>query len=243
MTDTNEYKVKLVSKRDVASGTTAFTFERPLGFTFTAGQNMDITLIDPKETDAEGNTRTFSFVNAPHEQGLTVATRMRDTAFKRTLGALPIGSSVMIKGPFGDFRLHNDAGKPAVFLIGGIGITPVHSMIVDATERSLPHKLTLLYSNRRPEDAPFFAELAEFVKKNPNFRFVPTMTEPEKSASTWTGEKGPVNVAMLGKYVADLKAPVYYLSGPAGMVKAMRDLLTGAGVDTDNIRTEEFPGY
>jgi ferredoxin-NADP reductase len=48
---------------------------------------------------------------------------------------------------------------------------------------------------------------------------------------------------MLARYVDDLTAPIYYLSGPAGMVRAMRGVLNGAGVDDDDIRTEGFSGY
>src|ERR1035441_528711 len=76
---------KLVSRQEVAERTIAFRFEKPTNWTFKAGQCLDMTLLDPSETDAEGNTRTFSIASAPHEDTLMVATRMRDTAFKRAL--------------------------------------------------------------------------------------------------------------------------------------------------------------
>lgn len=241
--ENQDLSAKLLDKKEVAEGTMAFTFERPLGFSFNAGQHIEITLIDPSETDAEGDTRTFSIVNAPHEPNLVVATRMRDAAFKRVLKNLPIDSPVSIKGPFGNFRLHNDSAKAAVFLIGGIGITPVHSMISDATERKFPHNLILFYSNRRPEDTAFMDDLENLAKKNPHFTFIPTMSEMEKSTKSWSGEKGYISKDMLNKYVPDVKTPVYYLSGPANMVAAMRTLLNEMGVDSDNVRTEEFSGY
>jgi ferredoxin-NADP reductase len=59
-----------------------------------------MTVLDPLETDSEGNTRTFSIASAPHEETLMVATRMRDTAFKRVLRATPLGTTVKIEGPF-----------------------------------------------------------------------------------------------------------------------------------------------
>jgi ferredoxin-NADP reductase len=68
--------------------TTAFRFEKPSSWTFKAGQFLEMTLLDPSETDAEGNMRTFSIASAPHEETLMVATRMRDTAFKRVLNAI-----------------------------------------------------------------------------------------------------------------------------------------------------------
>ncbi len=241
-TENPGFAVKLIDKKEITEGTMSFTFDRPTGFKFNAGQHIEITLIDPPETDAEGNTRIFSIVNAPHEHGITVATRMRDTAFKRVLKDLPTGSVVLMEGPFGNFRLHNDSAKVAVFLIGGIGITPVISMISDATERKFPHKLILLYSNRKPQDAAFLAELENLKNINPNFIFVPTMTEIE-NLPDWKGETGYINESMVEKYVTDIKNSIYYLSGPASMVSAMRKMLDEMEIDSDNIRTEEFSGY
>ena len=80
---------RLVSRQEVAEQTTAFRFEKPQNWEFKAGQALDMTLLDPPETDAEGNIRTFSIASAPHEDTLMVATRMRDTAFKRVLKTMP----------------------------------------------------------------------------------------------------------------------------------------------------------
>ena len=112
---------KLKDRREVAEGTIAFWFEKPSGWTFTAGQYLDMTLLEPPETDSEGNVRSFSIASAPHEEFLMVATRMRDTAFKRVLRAMPFGTAVKIEGPSGDLILQNNSTRAAVFLAGGIG--------------------------------------------------------------------------------------------------------------------------
>ena len=237
------YKTKLQRKEEVADGTMAFHFEKPAGFTFKAGQFGDLTLINPVETDTEGNTRGFSLASAPYEGDLMFATRMRDTAFKRVLRTMAIGTEVSLDAPYGSFTLHNNARIPAVFLTGGIGVTPVRSIILQATHDNLPHKIFLFDSNRRPEDAAFLNQLMEAQEKNPNYTFVGTMTEMEKSSQKWVGETGYITKAMLVKYVGDLTLPIYYLAGPAAMVTAMRKTLNEAGVDDDNIRTEEFSGY
>src|SRR5262249_47852168 len=118
----------LRKREQIAEGTIAFHFEKPAGFEFRAGQFLDWTLINPLETDAEGNTRAFSIVSAPFESDV-IATRMRDTAFKRVLRSMPLGTEVKIDGPSGSFTLHKNSAKPAVFLAGGIGITPFVSMV------------------------------------------------------------------------------------------------------------------
>ena len=219
----------------------AFHFEKPQEFEFVAGQNGDFTLLNPPETDEEGNKRTFSFVHAPFEDDLMIATRMRDTAFKRVLKNMPIGTEVKFDGPYGDFVLHKTVTTPAVFLTGGIGITTVRSIIAQATRDKLPRHIILFYSNKTPKDTAFFEDLKSFANENPHFTFVPVMTRttPEE----WSGESGHVNHEMLTKYVKDLATPIYYLSGPASMVKAMRQILTEAEVNEDNIRTEEYSGY
>lgn len=233
--------IKLRRKEEIANDTIAFYWEMPDGFEFKAGQFGDFTLIDPDETDEKGNTRAFSFVNKPSENELVTATRVRDSAYKRVLKDLPEGSEVEFDGPHGNFKLHKTESTPAVFLIGGIGITPIRSMIAEATYQQTSHDMTLLYSNKTPEDAPFQSDLKEFEKKNPNFTFVPVMTDTDPSE--WDGESSYIDEDMLKRYVSDVSEPIYYLSGPAGMVQAMYDMLVEAGANEDNIRAEEFSGY
>ena len=237
------HKTILLSKKTIADGTMAFHFEKPVGFIFKAGQFGDFTLINPIESDAEGNTRGFSLASAPYESDLIIATRLRDTAFKRVLRTMEIGTEVSVDAPYGSFSLHNNWNIPAVFLTGGIGVTPVRSIVLQAAWDNLPHRILLFDSNQKPEDAAFLNELVEAQENNLNYRFIPTMTEMEKSGMQWNGETGYVTKAMLEKYVGDLTLPIYYLAGPASMVTAMRKTLNEAGVDDDNIRTEEFSGY
>lgn len=221
----------------------AFSFKRPEGFQFKAGQHAEWTLINPPETDSEGNNRMFSLVSSPLNPQLTIATRMRDTAFKRVLGRMNNGDTLQVANPHGSFTLHTDATKPAVFLIGGIGITPVMSIIKDATEKNLAYKMYLFYSNRRLEDAAFFEELKELAGENSHFTFIPTMTQPETSHKSWSGETGYINRQMIEKYVPNVQTSINYISGPINMVAAMRQVLKEGDENDDNIKTEEFSGY
>ncbi len=220
-----------------------FRFKKPRGFVFKAGQYADFTLPDPPETDTEGNMRAFSLAAGPEEDGLMIATRMRDTAFKRTLRGATAGTPIEIDGPMGSFTLHENPVRPGIFLVGGIGITPFMSILNDAATRALPHKLYLFYSNRRPEDAAFLAEIKAFADKNKNFTFIPTMTQMEASKRAWDGEQGYITNDLIAKYVSNRANAVYYMAGPQAMVGAMRKILDAAGVSGDDIKTEEFSGY
>jgi ferredoxin-NADP reductase len=237
------YLSRLKDREQIAEGTMAFHFEKPAGFEFRAGQAMDVTLLDPPESDAEGNTRTFSIASAPFESELMAATRMRDTAFKRTLSRVPLGTPLKIDGATGSLTLHKNSAKPAVFLAGGIGITPFHSIVRQADRERPPHQLYLFYSNRRPEDAAFLDTLRQSEKTNPNFRLIATMTEMSRSHEDWKGETGFISREMLSRHLDKLQGPIYYIAGPPAMVAVMRNMLVEATVDEDDIRTEEFAGY
>lgn len=237
------FDVQLKGRRVIAHDTMAFYFTKPDGFTFQAGQTADFTLLDPPENDAEGAIRTFSFAGAPYEEDLMVATRMRDTAFKRVLKTIPLGSPLKMDAPYGSLTLHRNPAIPAVFLTGGIGITPVRSIILQANHDHLGHGITLFNSNRRPEDASFLEEFADAQKENPHFICVNTMTQMEKSSEKWSGETGYFTQAMLAKTITDFSRPIYYLSGPQAMVASIRRTLDECGVADDQIRTEEFSGY
>ena len=235
------YQVKLAGREPLAEGTLAFRFEKPAGFAFKAGQAVVLELLNPPPEDGQ-KRRTFSLASAPFERMLTIATRMRGTAFKRALNALPEGASVKLVGPLGQFSL-TDAARPAVLIAGGIGITPFMSMLRQAANDSSPQRLLLLYSNRRPEDAAFLGELQGLERQNKNFRLVATMTEMGNSAREWRGETGVINAELIKRAVDGVLAPVYYVVGPPAMVAAMRETLRGMGVADENIQTEEFYGY
>jgi ferredoxin-NADP reductase len=237
------YRPKLLNRVEVAEATMAFHFEKPAGFDFKPGQSADLTLLNPPETDSEGNVRTFSIASAPYEDELAFATRMRDTAFKRSLKKVPLGTVVKMDSAMGSFTLHKNSAKPAVFIAGGIGITPFSSIVRQADHDRASHKLYLFYSNYRPEDAPFMDVLQNLEKTNPNFRLIATMTDIERSKKTWNGETGMINQDMLSRYLNDLRGPIYYIAGPPDMVSGMTKMLVASNVDEDDIRTEEFAGY
>jgi ferredoxin-NADP reductase len=244
------YTLKLKTRSEVGKQTLEFRFDKPPGMTFKAGQFMDLTLINPPETDAEGNTRGFSINSAPDDPELTFTTRLRDTAFKRGLQTMPLGAEIKVEGPFGDLTLHNDPRRPAVLLAGGIGVTPFRSIVRRAEHEKLPHRIFLFYSNRRPEDAPFLDELRDLMRINPNFTFIPTMTQMSDSHLPWAGEVGYIDYQLIVKHLQSdtssekkLLGPIYYMAGPPAMVAALRAMLNKAGIDGEDIRTEEFTGY
>jgi len=236
-------KAILKGRDTLCNGTTGLYFEKPDGFKFKPGQFANFTLDSVVTTDPGGITRSLSIASAPHEKELMVAMRMRDTGFKRIASALPIGAPFLLEGPYGNLVLHRDVTQPAVFLAGGIGITPFRSMIRHATEVRSAHKIFLFYSIRRLEEAAFLDELREIQELNPRFKFIPTITHPDGIPHDWRGEIGHITEPMLMRWLPDFQAPIFYIAGPPGMVAGTREILGVAGVSDDNIRAEEFAGY
>ncbi|RUU43952.1 FAD-dependent oxidoreductase [Mesorhizobium sp. M6A.T.Ce.TU.002.03.1.1] len=237
------HEVQLVGRDMVADGTMAFRFAKPAGFRHLAGQSISLTLLNPSETDSKGSSRHLTLASGPEEPELMVATRLRDTAFKRSLASLPMGGAVRMTDPNGDLTLHDDPMRPAVFLAGGIGITPFLAMARYAAAARLPHRITLFYSNRRPENAAFLGELQWLQKTNPNFNVVATMTAASEVAQPWDGQTGAINAALMRRHLPDMLAPIYYLAGSPAMVGAMHEMLSGLGVNDEDVRSEELSGY
>jgi len=231
------YPSRLLGRTNVAKDTTAFHFERPRNFLFRAGQSLDLILLGLGPGSQNELRHTFS------DEHIMVVTRMRDTAFKRSLSRLPIGAEVRIEGPMGSFTLHNNTARPAVLLAGGIGIAPFLSIVSHAQKRGLGHRIILFYANRLLEDAAFVDELWKMERANSRFSFVPTLTRLNGNRGEWKGETGRISPEMVSRRVGKLQGPIFYIAGPPSMVAATRHTLLEAAADEDDIRTEEFAGY
>jgi len=237
------YHSRLVGRKAVAEGTMAFQFERPRDFLFKAGQFVELALLGARPDGSDGLTHVFSIASSPITEEIVVATRMRDTPFKRALATLAIGAEVRVKGPMGSFTLHNNVSRPAVFVAGGIGITPFLSMISYAAVNKFHPPISLFYASRYLENAAFMDTLRELESSTGNFQFVPTLTRADNAHRGWQGETGHISSEMLSKHVSNLQGSICYVAGPPTMVSAARLALNEAGVDEDDIRTEEFAGY
>jgi len=221
----------------------AFHFEKLGGFKFKPGQAVDLILPDPENPDAELGRHAFSLVSAPYQNQLVIATRMRNSAYKLALGSLPLGAKAKLEGPFGSLTLHGDAARPAVFIAGGIGITPFMSILRQSVKDTHSRDLSLIYANRKPEDAAFLDELKQIAKANERFRLIATITKKGESGLLWDGRTGPINSALIAGVVEGKPAPVYYVVGPPGMVQAVNTALNNIWVSDDDIRSEGFYGY
>ncbi|HEX7310179.1 MAG TPA: FAD-dependent oxidoreductase [Gaiellaceae bacterium] len=235
-------QAKIKEKREVAKGTLMVVFDL-LGeeVDFRPGQYFWVTLLDPPYDDEKGPRRHISVVTSPNERGvLGLCTRLRETAFKRSLAEMPVGAEVDVEQPKGDFLLPEDTKPPYVFIAGGIGITVFRCMLRYIAEEGLPHRVTLVYSNRDRESTAFLDELTELEQNNPNLRLVLTMTDDKG----WQGEHRRIDAEFLRDRLGDdLGSFKYMLAGPPGMVEAMVETLQQVGVPDEQVKPGSFSGY
>ncbi len=236
-------KATVKEKTEVAKGTLLVKLQvNPEEFKFIPGQYMALQLINPPFTDDEGNNRFFSIIYFPGQPNTVgITTRLRDSAFKKSLKAIPEGTEVNIKSITGDFILpHNQdfaGSKSLVFIAGGIGITPFLSMIRFNQEQNFKYNITLIYSNRDKVSTAYYDELSQI--QNPEFKVIFTMTEDQN----WHSEKRRVDANFIKEYIQDLSNKVFYAAGPPAMVAAIESELGKLNIPKQNIKVEDFTGY
>lgn len=237
------YFLPLIKKEIIAKETMAFWFNiKGTNIKFEPGQYARFTITSFKKTSKEDNMRPFSIASSPdNNTEIMIAIRMRNSKFKNSLKSMKLGTKVKVECPQGVFTLHEDSKRPAVFLAGGIGITPMRSIIEHAANHKLKHKIYLFYSNKTPDSTAFLNDLEDFAKNNKNLKIIPSVTEYDGKG--WKYEKGRCSMAMIRKYIKNLNKPIYYIAGPPAMVQAFTEMLVDAKINRENIRTEDFTGY
>ncbi|HUF01821.1 MAG TPA: FAD-dependent oxidoreductase [Gaiellaceae bacterium] len=235
-------RARIKEKREVAKGTLLVTFDL-LGdeVEFRPGQYFYVTLPSLGDEDDKGLRRHISVVTSPSEKRvLGFATRMRDSAFKRTLRELPVGSEVEVEPPKGSFGLPEDPSRPLVFVAGGIGITVFRSMLRYINEERLPYRVTLIYSNRDRASTAFLDELRELEQALPDFQLILTMTQDPG----WEGETRKVDGTFAKDYLGDdLNRYTFLVAGPPAMAEGVQVALREAGVREENVIAERYSGY
>jgi glycine betaine catabolism B len=211
--------------------------------------------LDGINNDSRGPVRHFSLASSPTEDVLIVSTRIRDSPYKQRLSTIQEGEQVEVSKAQGNFVLHDDYSKPAIFLSGGIGVTPFRSMIKYATDKQLPLKITMFDSNRNRDNILFKKEFDDWESINKNLKIIYAISEDhgrqeqQSSSSTandWTGEYGRIDKAMILKYldIDMLNNSIFYICGPPSMLKAMQALLQdNLEIPKERIKVEEFVGY
>lgn len=237
------YTVPFIKKIEVAKKTYSFYFRRPTEFDFVAGQYNRWTL-PIIATDGRGASRYFTISSPPSEKDTFVfTTEIIQSDFKKKLLELKIGQKIKIFGPMGNFILDEENENENVFIAGGIGITPFHSILTEAAAKNNAKSMILFVSFSVPEEAIFLDELTQITNNYPNLKVVYTITKPEESQVPWPGETGRISDIMIKKYVKDISKSIFYLVGPPPMVEEAKKLFEEMKIVKEYIKSEQFTGY
>lgn len=231
----------LKERRTVAEGTELFAFEKPVDFSFEAGQYVAFLLPQLIAPDTRAGVRSLSISSAPCETDLYFTVRKSESGFKQTLFAMKPGDTASATKAIGHFTMSHAAdGLPMVFLVGGIGITPVRSILKQAEHDGSDRQFTLLYSNRFGKDAAFHEELKNLKLKN--FRYVTTLSQETTPCAETNEERGYICEEMVRKYVPDVNNAWFYLVGAPAFIEAMEKMLGDMGVAKERQVCDPFTG-
>lgn len=209
----------------VAKNTHTFWFKKPRNFTYIAGQFIELTL-PHKDTDERGYHRWFTLSSSPSEPLLSITTKFssRGSSFKTMLLNLRPNDSVDISSPMGDFVIPKDASIPLVFIVAGIGSTPVRSIAKFLQDTGEQRNITLIYSAKSADDIVFEDIFKQFEKK-----YIPII-----------GQR------LSARNILDISSEhnnYFYISGPEPTVERLQNELQQQGVKNNRIFTDFFQGY
>lgn len=214
-----------------------FYFKPDQTVRFVAGQFIELSV--PHDfPDDRGIKRWFTLSSSPTEKLLSITTRFTSdisSTFKDALRGLKPGTQLDMAEPMGDFVLPKSTSRPLIFVAGGIGVTPFHSMLSWLAATGEHRPISMLYGVRVEEDIIF---QDTFVRAHQHVTIVAS-----QPSAAWGGERGQLNADI----IVDLEKPsadsLIYLSGPEPMIESLASQLNAKGIKKDQIVTDFFPGY
>ena len=239
MTKAKKFTLPFVRKEQLGENTYSFYFDRRRSdWDFIPGQYVYMTL-PHEDPDERGTSRYFTIASSPRQKDTLMFTmKIFQSSFKEALLQLQPGEAVQMFGPMGWFLLPEHTAKEKVFISGGIGITPFHSLLQTVAEEKLSQPMTLFASFANKEELLFHDALQKVSQNNSKIRVIYTLTQEK-----WSGETGRVTPSLLQKHLADILRPVYYIVGKPAMVASTREMLLDSGVPEEHIQIEDFTGY
>jgi ferredoxin-NADP reductase len=214
-----------------------FWFKPEKSLTYNPGQFIEMYL-PHNNPDERGIKRWFTLSSSPSEKLISITTKFfgnEASTFKKQLFSLKPGDEVKIVEPMGDFVLPKDKNKPLVFVAGGIGITPFHSMakwLVDTGEK---RKITVLLAANTAKDFIFVDLFHRTGAKVIQMVSVPS--------TNWLGLVGQLSSRKILALTGNPGDKLLYVSGPEPMVETLETQLVSNGVSKDQLVLDFFPGY
>jgi glycine betaine catabolism B len=233
LSEIQEYKVKIIEIIDEAPKVKTFRVEifDSVEIPFYPGQFFMVRFEDDNRL-----RRAYSIASSPTQKGFMDITMDIVGKFTTKLFERKVGDYLMFKGPYGKFYFTDSMSNDLVLIGGGLGITPLRSIIRYCSDKKLNNNIKLLYSVRTPESIVYWRELEKLKEENPNYSFIPTITRP--NSENWTGRTGRIDETMLKENIEDFDSSLFYLCGPLEFVKNIKGMIENLGVGKEQIKTD-----
>ncbi len=214
----------------------SFRFDVKDNIDYQAGQFLCVSLKTEKECK-----RYLSISSSPTETGYIEFTKkITQSDFSKALNNFKPGDSIIVQYPFGNFTLQDEHAKIA-FLSGGIGITPIRSIVKFVVDKKLDTDMALVYANRSIQDIVFREDFDIMQKQYPKLKVAHVLCEPTPGFKCVVGL---INSQIIKNEIPDYPQRKFYICGPPAMVEAMQKILTEELLlAKENIITERFQGY
>jgi len=228
---------KLIKNIKRSSDVESFRFTTEEKIDFIPGQFLKVIFDEDNPNNKELN-KYLSISSSPTKDYIEVTKKLTGSTFSQKLKSLNIDDKLSFQGPLGQCTFSSKYKKIS-FLIGGIGITPVISIIEYIIDKKLDTDVVLLYSNRNYE-IPFKNELDEWEKAdNIKVHYTVTDCEPKDDKCMY----GLIDKEVVLKKVNDWPQRIFFVFGPQGMINTMKKICFDVGCEISNIKTEVFAGY
>lgn len=238
MQNASKLELELVKKEKASKDAYSFYFNKPLDFTFIPGQYIKLFL-DIKNPDDRGSSRYFTISSSPTDEYIAITTRIIQSSFKIQLNSLIPGQIVRAFGPIGYFDYDPKVNMQSIFIAGGIGVTPFHSLLRYLNTQKQDPKITLFNSFSFKEESVFFEEFRKLELNKSNLKIVYSLTKEDVVGF----EKGRIDSDMIKRHAPNYLDSDFFIVGPLAMVDSICELITKMGVRDEKIFKEDFTGY
>lgn len=205
---------------------------------YTAGQYTELHLPHGRPDD-RGTKRWFTLSSSPEDEFLTITTKYagddKSSSFKKALFTLEPGTELHMADPMGDFVLPKLIQTPLIFVAGGIGVTPFHSMLTWLSQTMEERPIKLLYGVKNEDEIIFQGTFHDAGIE-------PTIVVSNPS-DAWGGERGRLSAELILGLEKPSEDTLVYVSGPEPMVQALAKDLHATGLEKHQIVSDEFPNY
>ena len=229
-----DHKLKIIKIIDESSDVKTFRLEMPVQskLTFLPGQFFMVRFEDNSVLH-----RAYSIASSTEQKKYVDITMNLVAEFTKRLWNTKVGDFLIFKGPYGKFYFSDEMNNNLVLIGGGLGITPLMSIIRTCTDKKLKNKISLLYSVRSPADIIYYGEIKKQSKINPRIDYIITVTRPLPEHK-WGQRIGRIDQNLLKEKIKDIENSLYFLCGPLDFVKSIISMLESLGVKRGQIKTD-----